>query len=384
MTREINIRLNANSAKVVHTGYKFASGDKGIVFRIAVESMDTVGTTAKIVFKRSNGTSVEADITEENGIYCYTTLGNEFAVVGPVTADVKFYEGEKRLSTCTFVFDVISDTMDGIGAGTGGYSDTLERMKESMEQTESEMLEVKRDMEAYAEAFLGAYPFNPCGAYSETESYTVRDMVTHNDVAWVCYKDCTGATPAMDSDCWMPLAIKVVDAETLDGHGAEYFAPLTDLANYLPLTGGTVNKAHIAPINLNNTNTDVAYTGYLGKGSLLGYLGMYGKNRPSFLSADSERYDLLYTGNKPNGTYTGNGDATERTVSIGGVGETLRIVNSALGIAFVTNDGAHCITKNGFLIIPPSECKFTNGTLTMATTSSVVNANGYGFSYDLL
>ena len=278
MTREINIRLNANRAKVVHTGYKFASGDKGIVFKIAVEELETAGTTAKIVFKRSNGTSVEASVEGEDGIYSYTTLGNEFAVIGLVVADVKFYEGEKRISTCTFDFGVTSDTMDGIGAGTAGYSDTLERMKESMEQTESEMLAVETraeeilqqmreaaegaedDVEAaekkmadltaelealyreYEEAFGTSGPFNPRGAYSGTETYTVRDMVTYNDASWICYRNCTGATPSESSNCWQKLAIQVVDAQTLGGHGAEYFAPKEDFAKYLPLDGSLTSN----------------------------------------------------------------------------------------------------------------------------------------------
>lgn len=279
MTREINIRLNANRAKVVHTGYKFASGDKGIVFKIAVEELETAGTTAKIVFKRSNGTSVEASVEGEDGIYSYTTLGNEFAVIGLVVADVKFYEGGKRISTCTFDFGVTSDTMDGIGAGTAGYSDTLERMKESMEQTESEMLAVETraeeilqqmreaaegaedDVEAaekkmadltaelealyreYEEAFGTSGPFNPRGVYSATETYTVRDMVTHNDASWVCYRNCTGETPSESSNCWQKLAIQVVDAQTLGGHGAEYFAPAEQVSGTAVLNTSILEKA---------------------------------------------------------------------------------------------------------------------------------------------
>lgn len=280
MNREINIRLNANRAKAVHTGHKFASGDKGIVFRIAVDELDTTGTTAKIVFKRSNGTSVEAGLTGKDGIYSYTTLGNEFAVVGPVTADVKFYEKENRVSTCTFVFDVTSDTLDGLGNGTAGYSDTLERMKKSMEQAEADILAAKDELEKraeeilqqmketaesaeedvetaeqkmvdlsadlealyqeYVDAFGSTGPFNPRGPYSETETYTVRDMVYHNDASWVCYRNCTGVAPSKNSDCWQYLTVgaevnlddiisgekQVGDAKKLDGHAAEYFAAL--------------------------------------------------------------------------------------------------------------------------------------------------------------
>lgn len=86
-------------------------------------------------------------MSASGGIYSYSILGNEFAVVGPVTADVKFYEGEKRISTCTFTFDVTSDTLDGIGSGTAGYSDTLERLQKAMEKTEGDMTAVQQEME---------------------------------------------------------------------------------------------------------------------------------------------------------------------------------------------------------------------------------------------
>ena len=79
---EYNIRLNPNCASVVHTGLKFKTGDKGITFKIAVEELDVTGTTARIVFLRANGTSVESNIAGTDGVYTYKTLGNEFAVPG--------------------------------------------------------------------------------------------------------------------------------------------------------------------------------------------------------------------------------------------------------------------------------------------------------------
>ena len=130
---EYNIRLNPNCATAVHTGLKFKAGDKGITFKITVDELDTAGTTAKIVFLRANGTSVEKDITEADGVFNYKTLGNEFAIPGKTVADVKFYAADDRVSTASFVFDVCGDTMDGLGAGTGGYSDRLEQLVEEAE-----------------------------------------------------------------------------------------------------------------------------------------------------------------------------------------------------------------------------------------------------------
>lgn len=206
MNREINIRLNANREKAVTTGYKFVSGDKGIIFKIAVDGIDTTGTTAKIVFKRCNGTSVEANVTGKDNVYTYKTLGNEFEVVGLVLADVKFYENANRISTCTFTFEVASDTMDGIGAGTAGYSDTLERLTESAVNTEKTMMhlneELQRLYKEYYEAFGSTGVINPRGTYSGTTAYNTRDVVFFNNTTWICRKSCTGATPRLESDYW--------------------------------------------------------------------------------------------------------------------------------------------------------------------------------------
>lgn len=469
MNREINIRLNANRAKAVHTGHKFASGDKGIVFRIAVDELDTTGTTAKIVFKRSNGTSVEAGITGKDGIYSYTSLGNEFAVVGPVTADVKFYEKENRVSTCTFVFDVTSDTLDGIGAGTAGYSDTLERMKKSMEQAEADILAAKvelenraeeilqqmkdtaesaeedvetaeqkmddlsADLEAlyqeYVDAFGSTGPFNPRGPYSETETYTVRDMVSHNDASWVCYRNCTGATPSKESDCWQYLAAG--DAKTLDGHGADYFLSIlggeieadeayldfkstvsnrvlrvtstpsgnlglydvtngewiliayadgTNLVNAtasgnLPLTGGKISKASGSPLEIENTVTDICAIAMFGLNNHLGSLGFHKANNPVMFTTTGEIINLLHTGNKPSGAYTGNGDATERTIDTSGLGSGI-IIGTA-GVSVIVLAYGTIIIKNGTLSsLSASQANFIGGVLKLATTDTNLNASG--------
>lgn len=248
------------------------------------------------------------------------------------------------------------------------------------------------------------------GAWSADVTYERLVAVKHNNNLYISRKTVANVEPPNNEFWFLALegfsgddvediingSTQVGNAKTLDGHEAEYFAPLTELAKYLKNTGGTVNgnidqivsTATILQHKLKNASRNIDIVLYQN-GDFAQYDNTNGKRIYSSYANGTNVFNgtasenIKYT-DKPTGTYTGNGDATQRTVSIGGVGETLRIVNSALGIAFVTNDGAHCITKDGFLIIPPSECKFANGTLTMATTSSVVNANGYGFSYDLL
>lgn len=210
---EYNIRLNPNCAAAVHTGLKFKAGDKGITFRIAVDELDTTGTTAKIVFLRANGTSVESDISGTDGVYIYKTLGNEFAVPGKTVADVKFYESGNRESTASFIFEVCGDTMNGLGAGTGGYSDRLEQLvseaeaagelteqaKAELEAAESNMKSTEAEMAAVIQNFKNQYgevgALNPRGNWNSDVRYQIRDLAYHNSSSWICLAPNTGVAP---------------------------------------------------------------------------------------------------------------------------------------------------------------------------------------------
>lgn len=219
---EYNIRLNMNQAAAVNTGLKFKSGDRGVIFVILVDGMDTSNTTAKIVFKRSNGTSVEAAIAEGNGVYSYKTLGNEFAVPGKTVADVKFYAEDDRVSTASFVFEVGSDTMDGLGTGTGGYSDTLEQLMKDIEAARADMEQVVQDAEKtqedmdvalqkFVEDFAVVGTLNPRGAWNENKTYNLRDIVHYLGSMWIGLGESTGETPSEDSTAWM-LAVSGGDS----------------------------------------------------------------------------------------------------------------------------------------------------------------------------
>lgn len=186
---EYTIRLNTNIAKTLRTGLKFVRGDRGIVLNFIVDGLEADGTTSKIVFRRNNSTSVESDITaEDDGIYSYTTNGYEFDVPGIVRADLKFYDGESgRVSTASFMFEVYDDTLDGIGSGSGGYSDQLERLTAQLEGA----------LEYYEEAFAGTGALIAKGTYSSTAIYDPLNLVYYDGSSWVCRQACSGQTPAV-------------------------------------------------------------------------------------------------------------------------------------------------------------------------------------------
>lgn len=98
--------------------------------------------------------------------------------------------------------------------------------------------------------------------------------------------------------------------------------------------------------------------------------------------------EISTTDNKPSGSYTGNGDATERVLDesqIGGIGRCL-LVTSTQGICIVTTNGA-LIARVGSGVVEAvysSKVSFYNGKLTLKTNDSALNgvaSDGSGLTY---
>lgn len=82
--------------------------------------------------------------------------------------------------------------------------------------------------------------------------------------------------------------------------------------------------------------------------------------------------DILHTGNKPTGSYTGNGDATERRIATGGTGYICVVFGNS-GIAFLTTSGCTIITASG--ATHSDEAYFTiSGEIVLKTTNSLLNS----------
>lgn len=100
---------------------------------------------------------------------------------------------------------------------------------------------------------------------------------------------------------------------------------------------------------------------------------------------DGNTYKVFGDHNKPTGTYTGDGTSTSRTISTGGVGNLL-LIHSSNGMALVTPYGAICKTASGTTTagLANTACKYVNGVLTIASTSTYVNASGVTYSYQCI
>ncbi len=173
---------------------------------------------------------------------------------------------------------------------------------------------------------------------------------------------------------------------TKEGYAADAKATGEKIKNCFPLTGGTIANDGANPIILKSNTENFVSLPMVGKDGTLGFFAMNGANLPVFVENDGSTVrTLLHTGNKPTGTYTGNGDATSRTVNLGGIGTVVYISGGGYGV-FVTQMGGIVFAYDGRAIsmLSNSEIKFAEGVLTIATTNSAVNASGTNHSYQVL
>lgn len=102
-----------------------------------------------------------------------------------------------------------------------------------------------------------------------------------------------------------------------------------------------------------------------------------------YTSEGTKGYTVLHTGNKPTGSYTGNGSATERTINTGGIGRTI-VITSRYGTTIVSSasviygSGEACFAYGG------NVANFNNGVLKMSTTNQALNASGETYHYQVL
>jgi hypothetical protein len=152
----------------------------------------------------------------------------------------------------------------------------------------------------------------------------------------------------------------------------------------LPITGGTVSNSGGIPLTLQGSN--VSYVKFTNSsGTQLGLLGAYTDGSPVY-SDGSTVNKLLHTGNKPTGSYTGNGSATARTISTGGIGSVIYVQCSNMGYqAIVGATGGIQFDSDGNVTgLKITEAKFANGVLTIATTAHSLNSNGKAITYQVL
>ena len=277
----------------------------------------------------------------------------------------------------------------------------------------------------------------PGGDWNANTAYHILHLVNHSGASWVCKKDCTGQEPsdsnttywqrfgtAVDLSNYFPksggtingnVSVKSDEAvarqinmmnsvrrvyQNINANGVYQLYDSTNnkgiiysyldgtntfngtASGNLPLSGGgTVTSNADTPIIVKtvNANHNEVYMGYTATDKWSAFMGF--KNGEPYVY---NKGAIFYAGNKPTGTYTGNGDATKRTINIGSSMPRSIIVTSSNGMVLMTYYGAIYKETSGTTVSGLSwgECALLDtGNIQLITTNPMLNASGVVYTY---
>ena len=129
MTQTYKVQVSMNQAHIVESGFVWKQGDFGFNIEIEVLDFDTTGATPQIIFRKSSGAVEATQISVAGNKFTYAIRGTELDTPGPCVCDLKLKDSTtKRVSTASFKYFVIPDTMDGLNQQASSYSDTIEQI----------------------------------------------------------------------------------------------------------------------------------------------------------------------------------------------------------------------------------------------------------------
>jgi len=160
-------------------------------------------------------------------------------------------------------------------------------------------------------------------------------------------------------------------------------AKVTDLANYLPLSGGKLTKSN-TPLILESTGEGVGSFLAFKNTHVAGHDYIGWRNHKFCVQVNGgEDKEVLHTGNKPSGTYTGNGDATERRIKVGGIGKVVYVFNTR-GLAIVTTGGTAVFPNGGeFTWISATTLDSSTMEIVLKTDNANLNGSNLAFNYQV-
>lgn len=295
MISDYYVNLHFNQAIAQRTGYAFKIGDKGCTFHFHCEDLNPSGMFPHIVFNHPNNTCVEGVPTGSGRDYAYTIQGNEFAVIGKTVVDLKFYDAldaTQRISTASFIIEILPDTYTPFEEASSSYADSLERAREEIDAAILELQGAEHDLEEaetdldnmsgqfadtlqdYIDAFGNTAPINPRGEYDPAEQYVPRDAVQYTaggkTLTYINRSACTGIAPTdpdHGAEHWQ-IMIDVSVGGSFSALSDVSVDPQTLADGQVPVydaTGQVWENKTILENSLTSTATDKALTAAKGK-----------------------------------------------------------------------------------------------------------------------
>lgn len=151
---------------------------------------------------------------------------------------------------------------------------------------------------------------------------------------------------------------------------------------FLPIDGGgRVTKDGASPLELESTSATSVWESFYSTLGYLGRLGFSAKETPAFMTTGGGVKELLHTGNKPSGTYTGNG--TARTITTGGVGGAVLIRQKGATNHVIVDASGYFGAVNGKADFGSGISLNASCDITLAS-DSVFNTSGVAYEYHVL
>lgn len=236
MTQKYQVKVSMKQAAIVETGIVLKQGDFGIQIEIEVLDFDATGTTPQIVFRKAQGAVESTTITVSGNKYTYTFVGTELDTPGKCFCDLKLKNSTtQRISTASFAFKVIADTLDGLNEHANSYSDTIGQIWQTL-------TDYSEDSEAWAKGTKSGTPVpstatqyhNNAKYYSEESQGYSEDSQDHSE----------------DSEAW---AAGTKNGTPVDSSAAQYH---NNAKYYSDLTASTSDKV-LSAKTFNDSYTDL-------------------------------------------------------------------------------------------------------------------------------
>lgn len=125
------------------------------------------------------------------------------------------------------------------------------------------------------------------------------------------------------------------------------------------------------------------YFGRRKNGALESYLFIKDKELRFNSETGGIYAEVLHTGNKPSGSYTGNGSEAERTIPLNTIGGAI-LITSAKGTAIVTGGNGIGASGGSVEALAYQVAHMTSGGMVMKTANNLLNANGITYNYRVL
>ena len=259
-------------------------------------------------------------------------------------------------------------------------------------------------------ATAGRILIMPKGAWAAETTYENLDMVAHSGRAWLAKKASVGIEPSdANAEYWHdflgmdvfteenPPTAAQVGALSLNGGAVigDVYAKSFESTNTTYTQMRLKQTDNNTKLVLQNAGTVADFTLHETIDGADDYRGLRLCSAQhddlanalvlrSAVNGTEKQLVVFGQHNKPNGSYIGNGSATERQINIGGLGEILCIRYGSF-IGFVTQSGMWYIANDGTSgYFDTSVVSFVNGVLTIVSNHKYLNASGFTYSFCVL